>query len=37
MKQTAPAYLALYETLREEILSGIRPCGSRLQIFDRFT
>lgn len=30
MKQTKPAYLSLYETLREEILSGIRPCGSRL-------
>ncbi len=25
-----PAYLALYESLREEILSGARPCGSRL-------
>ena len=25
-----PAYLALYETLREEILSGTRACGSRL-------
>ena len=30
MSQTKPAYLSLYETLREEILSGIRPCGSRL-------
>jgi GntR family transcriptional regulator/MocR family aminotransferase len=30
MKQTKPAYLSLYETLRDEILSGIRPCGSRL-------
>ena len=30
MKTSKPAYLALYETLREEILSGIRPDGSRL-------
>lgn len=30
MKQNKPAYLALYETLREEIVSGIRPFGSRL-------
>lgn len=30
MRQTKPAYLSLYETLRDEILSGIRPCGSRL-------
>ena len=25
-----PAYLALYESLRDEILSGVRPYGSRL-------
>ncbi len=30
MKTNKPAYLALYESLREEILSGIRPFGSRL-------
>ena len=30
MKTSKPAYLALYESLREEILSGIRPEGSRL-------
>ena len=30
MRQNKPAYLALYESLREEILSGIRPFGSRL-------
>lgn len=30
MRTTKPAYLALYETLREEILSGVRPPGSRL-------
>ena len=30
MRQSKPAYLALYESLREEILSGIRPFGSRL-------
>ncbi len=30
MKTGKPAYLALYESLREEILSGIRPAGSRL-------
>ena len=30
MKQNKPAYLALYESLREEILSGVRPYGSRL-------
>ncbi len=30
MKTTKPAYLALYESLREEILSGVRPFGSRL-------
>ena len=31
MKQKKkPAYLALYESLREEILSGVRPYGSRL-------
>ncbi len=30
MKTKKPAYLALYETLREEILSGVRPFGSRL-------
>lgn len=30
MKQTKPAYLILYEALREEIVSGVRPFGSRL-------
>ena len=30
MRTSKPAYLALYESLREEILSGIRPAGSRL-------
>ena len=30
MKTNKPAYLALYESLREEILSGVRPEGSRL-------
>ena len=30
MKTNKPAYLALYESLREEILSGVRPLGSRL-------
>ena len=30
MKTSKPAYLALYESLREEILSGVRPFGSRL-------
>ena len=30
MSEKKPAYLALYESLREEILSGVRPCGSRL-------
>ena len=30
MKKDQPAYLSLYETVREEILSGIRPYGSRL-------
>ena len=30
MKTTKPAYLALYESLREEIRSGVRPFGSRL-------
>ena len=30
MRQNKPAYLALYESLREEIVSGIRPFGSRL-------
>ena len=30
MKQSKPAYLALYESLREEIISGVRPYGSRL-------
>ena len=30
MKKNKPAYLILYEALREEILSGIRPFGSRL-------
>ena len=30
MRENKPAYLALYESLRSEILSGIRPRGSRL-------
>ena len=30
MKKTKPAYLTLYECLREEIVSGVRPFGSRL-------
>ena len=30
MRQNKPAYLALYESLREEIVSGVRPRGSRL-------
>ena len=30
MRENKPAYLALYESLRGEILSGIRPRGSRL-------
>ena len=30
MKQNKPAYLTLYESLREEIVSGVRPFGSRL-------
>ena len=30
MNDNKPAYLTLYESLREEILSGIRPFGSRL-------
>jgi len=30
MRNEKPAYLALYESLREEILNGIRPYGSRL-------
>ena len=30
MKQKKPAYLALYESLREEITAGVRPFGSRL-------
>ena len=30
MKKDKPAYLALYESLREEIVSGVRPFGSRL-------
>ena len=30
MKECKPAYLMLYESLREEILSGARPFGSRL-------
>ena len=30
MKQNKPAYLTLYESLREEIISGVRPFGSRL-------
>jgi len=35
MKTRKPAYLALYETLRDEILSGVRPFGSRLPSRDR--
>ena len=30
MNAKKPAYLTLYESLREEIISGIRPFGSRL-------
>jgi GntR family transcriptional regulator/MocR family aminotransferase len=30
MTQNKPAYLTLYEALREEIVSGVRPFGSRL-------
>ena len=30
MRQNKPAYLTLYESLREEIISGVRPFGSRL-------
>ena len=30
MGQNKPAYLTLYESLREEIVSGVRPFGSRL-------
>ncbi len=30
MRTSKPAYLALYESLREEILSGVRPACSRL-------
>ena len=30
MRQNKPAYLTLYESLREEIVSGVRPFGSRL-------
>ena len=30
MKTNKPAYLTLYESLREEIISGVRPFGSRL-------
>ena len=30
MSTKKPAYLTLYESLREEIISGIRPYGSRL-------
>ena len=30
MKTQKPAYLTLYEALREEIMTGIRPRGSRL-------
>ena len=30
MRKSKPAYLILYESLREEIVSGIRPYGSRL-------
>ena len=30
MKTKKPSYLTLYESLREEILSGVRPYGSRL-------
>ena len=30
MRENKPAYLALYESLRGEILAGVRPRGSRL-------
>jgi len=30
MSHPKPAYLALYESLREEILHGVRPAGSRI-------
>ena len=30
MRTNKPAYLTLYESLREEIISGVRPFGSRL-------
>ncbi|MBQ6513686.1 MAG: PLP-dependent aminotransferase family protein [Clostridia bacterium] len=30
MRTSKPAYLTLYESLREEIISGVRPFGSRL-------
>ena len=30
MRTNKPAYLMLYESLREEIVSGVRPFGSRL-------
>ena len=30
MKENKPAYLSLYESLREEIVSGVRPFGTRL-------
>ena len=30
MRTDKPAYLALYESLREEILAGVRPFGSQL-------
>ena len=30
MSRNKPAYLTLYESLREEIVSGVRPYGSRL-------
>ena len=30
MKEIKPAYLSLYESLREEIVSGVRPFGTRL-------
>ena len=30
MNEKKPAYLILYESLREEIVSGVRPFGSRL-------
>ena len=30
MRENKPAYLSLYESLRDEILAGVRPRGSRL-------